>query len=553
MNAVLSSDIYNFVNETKPLLAVEIEAGRECCDPVEFEQLVWAESVNDTVASNDYFGGDDQLVSQLKEVVTACGLTYLKRTHSFYRIHSQATKRLNRLREIAHYHLGPQISFCSKVAAKMSEKFPEFAHHYHVLTSVLSRLVITNSIDHPVKGSTLNRAWNQYVCDCPLRDYSALFRYPERKPAKRDKVTEMVERMQANSRKQLTVQRIHNAMEIAHAKGWYFVFDTLTLDDHRIGDFYDDRCAIRDYCRSVGRLVAQALGRPVKQSTADIYQYICVPEYGGKHGRLHFHLVHLMAELPSHQVDPNFGRPSNARNLQELDTLKGLWPYGFCCPIAVRYQCDAFTVRRGWLWPTQKGRFGVAKAREVKPMVAVAHYVAKYVNKQVEFRLNYSLDDKRDPKQDAVGGEKWRTNYKALIPRDKISQVFRVRMSRGFGMAVPTMQELSLLDLVQMTQLHWSACKLNRLLRENARRELSKRLGILSLGGMAQVEPDQLNLLQALRDSIQPSDRCSQLNSIDTSVPSLTLLDVSNAVRRYLHTNGFNHEEKTRTVVCGSK
>src|SRR5437867_5468131 len=76
-----------------------------------------------------------------------------------------------------------------------------------------------------------------------------------------------------------------NAMRQAHADGWFIVFDTLTLADDRLGAFYDNPNALRDYFRDIGRMVLAAEGRKANDSHADCYQYFCVPEYGTEIGR----------------------------------------------------------------------------------------------------------------------------------------------------------------------------------------------------------------------------------------------------------------------------
>src|SRR5437762_854569 len=90
------------------------------------------------------------------------------------------------------------------------------------------------------------------------------------------------------SRSSFAIQRLMNAMRQDHADGGFIVFDTLTLDDDRLGSFYDYPNALRDYFRDIGRMVLAAEGRKANDSHADCYQYFCVPEYGTANGRLHF-------------------------------------------------------------------------------------------------------------------------------------------------------------------------------------------------------------------------------------------------------------------------
>src|SRR5262245_65621201 len=82
------------------------------------------------------------------------------------------------------------------------------------------------------------------------------------------------------SRRGFAIQRLMNAMRQAHADGWFIAFDTLTLADDRLEAVYDNRNALRDYFRDIGRMVLAAEGRKSNDSHAASYQYTCAAEYG---------------------------------------------------------------------------------------------------------------------------------------------------------------------------------------------------------------------------------------------------------------------------------
>src|SRR5207245_11474338 len=110
------------------------------------------------------------------------------------------------------------------------------------------------------------------------------------------------------SRIGFAIHRLMNAMRQAHADGWFIVFDTLSLADERLEEFYDNPNALRDYFRDIGRMGLAAEGRKANDSHADCYQYFCVPEYGTANGRLHFDAAHFMRSLRTGNVYANFGR-----------------------------------------------------------------------------------------------------------------------------------------------------------------------------------------------------------------------------------------------------
>src|SRR5262245_40581225 len=166
-----------------------------------------------------------------------------------------------------------------------------------------------------------------------------------------------------------------------------------------------------------------------------------------------------LCTLPTGSVDPNFGR--RVRNRRQLNSLQNTWPYGYSMPIAVRYTQGAFS-RSGWLWPVD------AKGEPLKATsyMAVGFYVAKYVNKKSDMDLAAK----------GLGAKEWNNSLKtklSLLPK----KLFRIRMSRNFGMKMLTMTNLSTECLIQLTKLGYDATPFNQILKQNAKREMRLRLG----------------------------------------------------------------------------
>src|SRR5256886_3896977 len=108
-------------------------------------------------------------------------------------------------------------------------------------------------------------------------------------------------------------------------------------------------------------------------------------------------------------------------------SLQNTWHYGYSMPIAVRYTQDALS-RYGWLSSVD------AKGEPIKATsyMAVGFYVAKYVNKKSDMDLAAK----------GIGAKEWNNSLKtklSLIPK----KMFRIRMSRNFGMKMLTMTNLS--------------------------------------------------------------------------------------------------------------
>lgn len=294
--------------------------------------------------------------------------------------------------------------------------------------------------------------------------------------------------------------RLIHHLDLAHQKRHFVVFDTLTLRASSVDDFEANPTALRDHFRNLGRSVNSAMGRKRSASYGDVFQYFCVPEHGTKNGRLHFHCVYFMAALPQGCRDPNAGRKDPV--LREISALK-VWPYGWSSPVAVRYSGDPYTAC-GWAWPVDP----VTKLPiEVKPPVAVAHYVTKYVTDNLKKGSKLCL---------------------------KTRMKYRIRMTRRLGLSLPSMRSLSSSSLLQMSKLHWMSHPKATLIRLNASREMKSRLGHVSLKKYLEARtarPNLLALLRALTTGIQDP---RSLNSTLSKAMTLRLADLSDEARTYI-------------------
>jgi len=432
---------------------------------------------------------------KLSEILQATGLTPLS-CMSNLTIHRQCESRIKLLEDILQYHMrditlsddtlcqyGTPLSHessngsCSPFEAVYS-MLSKLTTELDDLYLVLKQLDINNTIDHRPDGDAawyfLNdvpvyKYWRKLLANRPIRDIYSDYAYP--KPVGfKDECSKMLEAATMKSRRGFTIQRLINAMTQAHRMGWFVVFDTLTISDDMARTFYSTPNALRDYFRDVGREILSAENRSVKESTSDCYQYFCVPEFGTKEGRLHFHVIHLVRTLPSGSFDPNYGR--SVRNRRQIESFRGLWPYGFTQPIAVRYSQDAFT-RLGWLWPVD------AKGIPLKSTsyMSVAFYVAKYVNKKHDVDKSLKFE-----------GKSWNISLRSLLSTIP-TKVFRTRMSRNFGMKLPSMSALSTQSLIQMMRLSYDSTPLNKVLAQNAKKEMRLRLAGLPVSVVLESMP----------------------------------------------------------------
>src|SRR5215467_10913220 len=210
------------------------------------------------------------------------------------------------------------------------------------------------------------------------------------------------------------------------------------------------------------------------------------------------------------------------RNRRQLNSLQNTWPYGYSMPIAVRYTQDAFS-RSGWLWPVD------AKGKPLKATsyMAVGFYVAKYVNKKSDMDLAAK----------GLGAKEWNNSLKtklSLLPK----KLFRIRMSRNFGMKMLTMTNLSTECLIQLTKLGYDATPFNQILKQNAKREMRLRLGKVTVADVLAAQPVTTNLLKFMRASIKMIGVANLQSFIASMTQKLTLSDISDESKNYLDKAG---------------
>lgn len=482
-------------------------------------------------------------VELFKDSFLAAGFTEMSKSRPL-QMYNQCRSRLQVLNDCYFQLLNDCDSYDGDEYDLLTD---DLIQQMELVQDVLAQLDIYNTIDHTPSGclefdakygESPSKVLRRYIKNNPARDVLERFGVPKRS-SPMDEARAMLVRAQAGSRRSFMIQRIHNEMQLRHSQGWFVVFDTLTLAPDRLSDFYANDNALRDYFRTVGRLVLQAEGRSLKESFSDCYRYLCVPEFGGKTGRLHFHVVHFLRTLPSGSIDPNFGRPAGGRYRRQLSSMSSLWRYGFSQPIAVRYAKDAFS-SLGWLWPIDKK---TGKGIESKPLIAIAHYVAKYINKQTEQSLVLKN----------LGDSKWKETLRQemlTVPQKQ----FRVRMTRGFGMELPSMENLTNHALIQLTKLSSRFTKAPAVLKQKARKELKSRLAKLSLADCLELKPKTPNLLKLLRDSMQANTEFNPLSFMDTLTPKLASTDISEEVFEYVSSaNLLRCSSDKPTFALGSK
>lgn len=498
----------------------------------------------------------------LLHALESAGTQAMMAAHPALRLYRQMEKRLDLLSKIEEYLLSQQREYdklpaVAKLADKAEENYCAYlrsympdafvrapASSYNTLVSslgpnpfnpVVARLLgdlaieksyvaglftqldIYNTTDHtPIsEGVEIRPLWDEYIKDFPEKSIRLHYGFTKIK-AKEDEASHFLREMGLKSRGALHAQKLELALHHYHDKGWYFVFDTLTLRDEDMAKFHSEPHAIRDHMRTIGRLVNEAEGRSKRESYKDCFKYFCVPEYGTLKGRLHFHVVYMMRTLPLGQFDPNSGRRFPTK--RQLDTLR-VWKYGFTTPIAIRYQADAYS-KLGWHWPVDTK---TKKNIPSKPLLAVVRYVTKYCTKQTASRVELLRINQEDF---------------TSCQRIKSSKLNRVQMSQGLMELLPPVLGLPTPVLQELIPLSGAQVKMKQILKRNAKRECARRLGTAPLWAILDTLPKTENLLIQLRASIQASGTFNPQSFIDSIPMSTTLTDISDKARTFLDFTG---------------
>src|SRR5690625_7263382 len=98
-----------------------------------------------------------------------------------------------------------------------------------------------------------------------------------------------------------------------------------------------------------------------------------------------------------------------------------------------------------------------------------------------------------------LGAKEWNNSLKtklSLLPE----KLFRIRMSRHFGMKMLTMTNLSTECLIQLPKLGYDAPPFNQILKQNAKREMRLRLGKVTVADVLAAQPVTTNLLKFMRE-----------------------------------------------------
>src|SRR2546423_13863814 len=94
-----------------------------------------------------------------------------------------------------------------------------------------------------------------------------------------------------------------------------------------------------------------------------------------------------------------------------------------------------------------------------------------------------------------LGAKEWNNSLKtklSLLPK----KLFRIRMSRNFGMKMLTMTNLSTECLIQLLKLGYDATPCNQILKQIANREMRLRLGKVTVAEVLAALPGTTSLLK---------------------------------------------------------
>lgn len=365
----------------------------------------------------------------------------------------------------------------------------------------------------------INTSLSSRMIEEPVADTMAYVWEGLREPGKaqHDEFTKtVVELMDQKGRnKRVAEHAFAIAAEIAHRskEGWFMVFNTLTVRPGAyLKVFAKESTAFRRYIEKVEREVAISGWGNIRDAKDEEYhRYFAVVEEGGKFGRLHIHVLHIMRFLPKGARDGNKGRKDPT--LRELSCFKRYWPWGHSSPIAVRYShADAFgTANYRWPMDRRTGK-GLVSGSPLK----VASYLTKYITKSYasSSRSNYQ----------------WRVRKSHKLGRRILSELLKGLSPRSL-LAIAT--EPALAIRLNNTVVPPEAIRLEALRSLQSQNSESSK----TLYNTAMDIPIRPSLLTSLRDSTQKTEIHSQQNSTLLTLLQLDQEGTFELARRELEEN----------------
>src|SRR5690606_4401827 len=122
----------------------------------------------------------------------------------------------------------------------------------------------------------------------------------------------------------------------------------------------------------------------------------------------------------------------------------------------------------------------------------------------------------------------------SLLPK----KVFRLRMSRNFGMKMLTMTNVSTECLIHLTKLGYDATPFNQIGQQNAKRQMRLRLGKVTVADVLAAQPVTTHPLTLTRASIKMMGVSNLRSCIASMTQTLTLSDISDESKNYLGNAG---------------
>ncbi len=294
----------------------------------------------------------------------------------YFRLSDKIRSRINCIEyHITHLHLRPRnIVELVKAPAHQADR------DLQVLRGLSSRLDI-NSIKYYTQCRDMfNRLYGNNTEDHMISLFGEYYR---RESNNTDTLyKEFLENLKLSTqkaRKHELIFRLACEARYRHHKGWYMVFNTLTVENED-DVFYKGSRVWTDYVRRVDNAVRIKLAGSVRKcKDKEVSTVFGVVERGTKKGRLHIHCLHFLKALPKGCVDPNYGKviPSN----REIHFFKQFWQHGFSVPIAVRYAMDDAYSKVGWRWPVDEEEQPV----KASGPQALVFYLTKYITKSINF------------------------------------------------------------------------------------------------------------------------------------------------------------------------
>lgn len=337
---------------------------------------------------------------------------------------------------------------------------------------------------------TIKQHWIQNT----NREY---IQYPSNLTAIQEAAIEVMQSHQIKANIARLSYRVNLALKQAIYERQHIIMNTLTVKPENYHKVFDKgSTSFKNYIKKFNEIL-----------DSDNHQYFAITELGGRTGRPHLHVIHILKEIPE-----NWKQCPNTSTIQPthrvINNARSYWKHGFSAPIAVRINAADIWNKYRFRWPVKYNEI----TKEYIPIPTgnsgkLTSYLVKYLTKQL-------------PKKD--------------VP------TWKIRISNQLGMTIfnKTMQQLNQKLLskimsiaIQQTLILHGKIIPTKILKKAASKEIILRLRKSNNTTQLMTLEPQSSLMRRLQTMTLPTPMYNLVNTTDSKIRKLKKVETSELIQ----------------------